>query len=232
MQNQFTIPVSELDVDTRATFITRTYTHLFGAILFFAGLEAFYFTSGFADVATEFIFSFGSIGWLVALGAFMLVGTMASSTAHKVESPLAQYTALAGYVIAQSLMFIPLLWMANQYSGGEMIHNAALVTLFGFASLTAIAFFTRKDFSFLKGILFWGGICAIILIVVGALMGFNLGLYFSIGMVALAGGYILYTTSNIIHHYPENKHVAASLELFSAVALMFWYVLRIFMSRR
>ena len=232
MQNQFTIPVSEMGVDTRAEFITRTYTHLFGAIVFFAMLEAVYFMSGFADVAAEFVFSFGSLGWLVFLGAFILVGTMASSTAHKAQSATAQYTALIGYVVAESLIFIPLLWMANQYSGGQMIQNAAMVTLAGFAALTGIAFFTRKDFSFLKGILFWGGICALILIVVGALFGFNLGLYFSIGMVALAGGYILYITSNIIHHYTEDKHVAASLELFAAVALMFWYVLRIFMSRR
>ncbi len=232
MQNQFTIPVSQMDVDTRADFITRTYTHLAGAILFFTALEACYFTTGFADTVADFVFSFGSLGWLVFLGAFMLVGTMASSTAHKAESSSAQYLALGGYVFAQSLIFIPLLWMANQYSGGEMIQNAAMVTLAGFGALTAIAFFTRKDFSFLKGILFWGGICALILIVVGAIMGFNLGLYFSIGMVALAGGYILYTTSNIIHHYAEDKHVAASLELFSSVALMFWYVLRIFMSRR
>jgi len=232
MQNQFTIPVSEMDVDTRGEFITRTYTHLFGAIVFFSMLETFYFMTGFADAAAEFILGAGSIGWLIALGAFMLVGTMASSTAHKVESARAQYMALAGYVFAQSLIFIPMLWMANQYSGGEMIQNAALVTLAGFSALTGVAFFTRKDFSFLKGILFWGGICAMILIVAGLIFGFDLGLYFSIGMVGLAGGYILYTTSNIIHHYPENKHVAASLELFASVALMFWYVLRIFMSRR
>jgi len=232
MQNQFTIPVSEMDIDTRGEFITRTYTHLFGAIVLFAMLEAAYFMSGFADTAADFIFGFGSLAWLVFLGAFVLVGSMASSTAHKAQSASAQYMALIGYVIAESLIFIPLLWRANQYSGGQMIQNAAMVTLAGFAALTGIAFFTRKDFSFLKGILFWGGICALILIVVGALFGFNLGLYFSLGMVALAGGYILYTTSNIIHHYSEDKHVAASLELFAAVALMFWYVLRIFMSRR
>jgi FtsH-binding integral membrane protein len=51
-------------------------------------------------------------------------------------------------------------------------------------------------------------------------------------MVALAGGAILYDTSNVLHHYPEDRYVAAALELFASVALMLWYVLRLFLSRR
>lgn len=50
-------------------------------------------------------------------------------------------------------------------------------------------------------------------------------------MVAFAAGCILYNTSNIIHHYETEQYVAASLGLFASVALRFWYVLRIFMSR-
>ena len=49
--------------------------------------------------------------------------------------------------------------------------------------------------------------------------------------VALAGGAILYDTSNILHHYPQDKYVAASMALFSSIAMMFWYILRLFMSR-
>jgi FtsH-binding integral membrane protein len=51
-------------------------------------------------------------------------------------------------------------------------------------------------------------------------------------MVAFAGAAILYETSNILHHYRPNQHVAASLSLFASVALLFWYVLRIFMGSR
>lgn len=40
------------------------------------------------------------------------------------------------------------------------------------------------------------------------------------------------TTSPALHRYPEDRHVAAALELFASVALMFWYVLRLFLSRR
>lgn len=51
-------------------------------------------------------------------------------------------------------------------------------------------------------------------------------------MLVLAGGAILYDTAKIMRYYPVDRHVAASLELFASVALMFWYVLRILMRRQ
>jgi FtsH-binding integral membrane protein len=68
-------------------------------------------------------------------------------------------------------------------------------------------------------------------IVAGIVFGFHLGTWFSVAMVGLAGAAILYDTSNILHHYPDDRYVGAALELFASVALMFWYVLRIFISR-
>jgi FtsH-binding integral membrane protein len=90
---------------------------------------------------------------------------------------------------------------------------------------------TRKDFSFLGGILRWGFIVALVLIVAGVLFGFQLGTFFSVAMIGLAGAAILYDTSNILHHYPEDRYVAGALELFSSVALMFWYVISLLLSR-
>jgi FtsH-binding integral membrane protein len=78
----------------------------------------------------------------------------------------------------------------------------------------------------------WGGIVAMVLIVAGVIFVFQMGTFFSVAMVALAGASILYDTSNVLHHYSEDRYVAASLELFASVALMLWYVLRLFMSRR
>jgi FtsH-binding integral membrane protein len=49
-------------------------------------------------------------------------------------------------------------------------------------------------------------------------------------MVVLASGYILYHTSNVLHHYGTEQYVAAALALFASVALLFWYVLQLFMS--
>jgi FtsH-binding integral membrane protein len=215
-------------VDSRARFIVRTYNHLFGAIVLFAAIEVALFQSGLAAVIAK-----GMLGtsWLLVLGGFVLVSWLASRVAHTSTSAPAQYAALGGFVLAEAIIFVPLLYIANHYAPGA-IQSAALVTMLGFAGLTAVAFSTRKDFSFLGGILRWGGICALLLIVAGAIFGFELGTFFSVAMVALAGGAILYDTSNVIHHFPEDRHVGAALELFASVALMFWYVLRLFMSSR
>ena len=44
---------------------------------------------------------------------------------------------------------------------------------------------------------------AIGLIVCGALFGLNLGTWFVAGMILFAAGAILYSTSNVLHHFPD-----------------------------
>jgi len=223
-----TAPVIELDENSRGRFIARAYNHLFGAITAFILLEVFLFKSGMAESIASVLLS-GP--WLLVLGGFVVVSWVARSIAHKSTSKAAHYAALAGYVVAQAIIFVPLLYVADHYAPGA-IASAAAVTFVGFVGLSLVAFITRKDFSFLRGFLCWGGIVALVLIVAGVIFGFQLGTFFSVAMVALAGAAILYDTSNILHHYPEDRYVAAALELFASVALMFWYVLRLFMSRR
>jgi FtsH-binding integral membrane protein len=220
--------VGELNVESRATFISRTYAHLVGAIGAFTLIEVYLFKTGMAETIARGMLG---VSWLLVLGGFVVVSWLASRVAHASTSKPAQYAALAGFVVAEAIIFVPLLFVAN-YKAPGVIASAAVVTFFGFAGLTLIVFMTRKDFSFLRGVLWWGGIVALVLIVAGALFGFQLGTFFSVAMVALAGGAILYDTSNVLHHYPEDRYVAAALELFASVALMLWYVLRLFMSRR
>jgi hypothetical protein len=74
-------------------------------------------------------------------------------------------------------------------------------------------------------------IAALALIVISVLFGMNLGVWFVWAMIVLASGYILYDTSNVLHRYRTDQHVAAALALFASVALLFWYVIQIFMSR-
>jgi FtsH-binding integral membrane protein len=138
--------------------------------------------------------------------------------------------ALAGFVVAEAIIFVPLLYIA-MLTQPAVIESAAGVTLLGTAGLTAVAFMTRKDFSFLRGLLMWGGMLALVAIAGGVLFGFELGTWFSVAMIGFAGAAVLYDTSNVLHHYPEDRYVGAALELFASIALMFWYVLRLFMSR-
>jgi FtsH-binding integral membrane protein len=222
------VPVGEASVDTRATFITRTYNHLMGSIVLFTLLEVWFFTTGMAETIAATMMS-GS--WLLILGGFMLVSWLATRTAHKSESKPAQYAALFAVVAAYAVLFVPMLYIANSYADGT-IESAALVTLLGFGGLTAVAFITRKDFSFLGAALGFGGIMAMVAIVAAVLFGFELGTWFSVAMVGFAGAAILYDTSNVLHHYPEDRYVSAALQLFASVALMFWYILRIFIGSR
>jgi hypothetical protein len=215
-------------VEVRAKFISRTYAHLFGAIVAFAAFEVALFQSGMAEGIARAMMG---TSWLLVLGGFMIVGWGASRFAHSTSSKGLQYLGLGAYIVAQGIIFVPMLFIAQAYAPGA-IQSAAVTTLLGFGGLTAIAFVTRKDFSFLGGLLKWGFVMALVAIVAGALFGFELGTFFSVAMVGLAGAAILRDTSNVLHHFPEDRYVGAAMELFASVALMFWYLLRIFMSSR
>jgi len=211
-------------VERQATFITKTYQHLLMAILAFVAVEYLLFSTGVAHRLAPMMMS---VNWLFILGGFMVVSYLASNMAAQAASKNAQYGALGVYVIANALLFIPLLFQAEAVAPGA-IKSAGIVTAAGFTGLTAIAFQTRKDFSFLGGMLRWGGLLAIGLIVAGALGFMQLGTWFVVAMIAYSGGAILYKTSQIIGHYPEERYVSASLELFAAITLMLWYVVQYF----
>jgi len=213
----------------RGVFIMRVYGHLLGAIALFTLIEVFLFQSGKAEVLARALLG---VNWLLVLGGFMVAGWLARGLAARAGSLGAQYGGLALYVVAQAIIFTPMLYVAEHYSGGGVIQSAAVVTLAGFVGLTAIVFYTRKDFSFLGAMLKFAGIMALVAIAAAVLFGFELGTWFSVLMILVAGGAILYDTSNILRYYPNDRYVGASLELFASVALMFWYVLRLFMSRR
>lgn len=221
------LTVAESRPSDRAQFIQRTYLHLAGAVGAFIGIEFLLFQFGIAQVLFRFLMG-SRFTWLGVIGGFALLGWLARSLAAKTESVQTQYVGLGIYVVAEALIFAPLLYIAAYLTGDpSVIPTAAILTLLLFAGLTAVAFTTRKDFSFLGGILTIVGFVALGLIVCSAIFGFTLGLFFSVAMVVFASAAILYDTSKIIHHYSTDQYVAASLELFASVALLFWYVLRI-----
>ncbi len=219
-------PVSSLSVESRSEFIWKCYAHVIGAILAFAAVEAYLISSGIAmNIAPAMVNN-----WLMTLGAFMLVGWGASHVAHRLESTAAQYGAFALLVVAEAIIFSPAILEAQMTQPG-VIESAAGVTLLGSVGLVATALITRKDFSFLRGIMVWVGMLALVGIVSSLIFGFQLGTWFSVAMIGFAGAAVLYDTSNIMHHYPQDRYVAAAMALFASIALMFWYVLRLFMSR-
>lgn len=220
--------VGTASVDERVSFIRRTYAHLGGAIGLFVLLEYLLFQMPFHRTLVMKMLG-GRWSWLIVLGLFMAGSWLADRWAHSVESQGLQYLGLGLYVVLEVVIFLPLLYIAAYYAGPNVIPTAGLLTLTIFAGLTGTVFITKKDFSFMRGALMLGGFAALGLIVCGMLFGFSLGLWFSVAMVILAAGYVLYYTSNVLYHYRTDQHVAAALTLFAAVALLFWYILRIVM---
>lgn len=217
--------------EERARFIRKTYLHLAAAILAFVALEAFLFVSGAAYTILSVLQLGGNMSWLIVLGAFMGVSWLANSWANSQTSKPMQYVGLLLYIVAEAIIFVPLMFIAANFSGGDVIIKAGIVTLGLFLGITSVVFLTRSDFSFLGPILAIGGFVALGFIVASILFGFSLGSIFAFVMVAFAGTAILYETSNVLHRYNTSQHVAASLTLFAAIALLFWYILSIFSSR-
>lgn len=232
--------VIDAPAETRATFIRKTYIHLTAAIYAFVMLEWFFFSLGW-DVKFMELLQNNQMYWLIVLGLFMAINWIADSWARSTTSLGMQYAGLFLTVLAWSVVFLPMLAIAQLYTLPEgvlpanmpetgVIPAAAIITLVIFGGLTAFTFFTRKDFSFMGGFLCIAGFAAMGLIVVSFFLPFNLGIWFSAAMIVLASGYILYDTSNVLHHYRTDQYVAAAVALFASVALLFWYVLRILMA--
>ena len=212
----------------RANFIRKTYLHLGGAILAFAVVEALLIKSGVAESFVHLLQG-SKWMWLVVMGLFMGVSYIADKWAHSAISKEMQYAGLGLFVVAEAIVFMPLLYIA-QMKAPTVIPQAGLLTLLLVGGITFTAFTTRKNFSFLGPALSIGSWIALGMIALSILFGFNLGLFFSAIMVVFAAASVLYTTSNIIHEYHTEQHVAASLALFSSVGLMFWYLVQILMS--
>ncbi len=223
--------VSQASTDERATFIARTYTTLLGALIAFTALEYALFASGLAlPIAQSLLGS--RFGWLLVLGGAVGVSYLANNWAMNQDSQAKQWMGLGLYIVMEVIIFAPLLVIAAYQGPPGVIQTAAIYTLVLFGGLTGVVFFTRKDFSFMRGILLFAGFAAMALIAGSIIFGFTLGVIFSWAMLFLAGGYVLYHTSNVLHHYKTHQHVAAALSLFASIMLLFWYVLRILMRSR
>ncbi len=224
-------PVSQADSSVRSTFIIKVYQHLLLAVAAFMGFEAILFASGIAERIHQFLAASGGVAWLVILGGFSVVNLLATRSAHRLDDPTAQYLSLFGVALAQALIFAPFLYQVFNTDGTGTVVEAAVITAVGFAGLSVIGLVTRTDLSFMRPLVMWGGFCAIGLIIAAVLFNLNLGVWFSVGMIALAGASILYQTQAALRTYPEWAYVGAAVGLFGSLMTMFWYVLRL-LSRR
>lgn len=222
-------PVAQQPEDVRSAFMTRVYLKLMVGIAAFIGVEYLLFLSGAAEAIAELV---DGTNWLLILGGFMVVSWMANSLTRKALSPGAAYGGYALLIVANALLFATPLYVAADTPALEgTITLAAQISLVAFAVLSFIAIRSGKDFTFLRPLLMWGGFIVLALIVGSVLFGATLGTWFSIAMIAFAGGAILYDTQVVYRSYPPDRDVQAAMSLFSSIALLFWYVLRLLMRR-
>jgi FtsH-binding integral membrane protein len=243
--------VATLGVSDRVAFLRKTYGHLGVALIAFAAI-----TAGMMRLATETSLRFsgwafhGRWNWLLVLGLFMLVGYVAERLAYSSTSRGLQYLGLGIAVTAEAILLQPLLWvliakfghpaemfaatgdgvgLALSGKAASILMQAIVITLAIFIGLTLTVFITKKDFSFLRGVLAIGVFAALGVILASAIFGFSLGAFFIGAMILLMAGYILFQTSLVMSYFPPQGYVAASLMLFSTIATLFWYVLQMLM---
>jgi FtsH-binding integral membrane protein len=218
--------------EARAAFITKTYLYLLGAVAALIGIEFFIFSvPGLPETMTNLMLS-GRFTWLIVIGVFMFISWIANSWASSETGAALQHAGLGVYIAAQAVILAPLLCVAQHHGGQGTITSAAGATAVLFALLTVTVFVTRKDFSFLRSFLMFAGFAALGFIVVAIAFNITPGPLFMYLMIAFACCYILYDTSNVLHHYRIGQHCAAALALFASVVLLFWYILQLFMSNR
>jgi FtsH-binding integral membrane protein len=225
-----TLLLANATSSVRAEFYRKTYMHLALAFLLFVGVEAIFLNTPFI-VEIGLSMTQGWI-WMGVLVGFMLVTSMAEKWALGTGNKSLQYAGFGLYILAEAFLFVPLLYIAMSVSGdGQLLAKALGITLALFVGLTLVVFTTKQDFSFLKSALMIGGVVAFSAIGAGIAFGFDLGLWFSVGMIVLAAGSILYQTSNLVHRYETSQYVAASLGLFASFMLLLWYIIQFFLSR-
>jgi FtsH-binding integral membrane protein len=219
----------------RVKFIRRTYLHVAGAGVAFVAASAAIIASGLNEKLLKDVFLASKFSWVILMVVFIGGTYAAEYMAQARKSVGTQYAGLALFVALYTLLFVPILTIASTPKFGGSPHlpiQAGIVTLTVFAGLTVAVFLSGKDFSGLGPILCVASFVAFGVILAAALFGFSLGIVFLGLMVALFAGYIIYDTSNIIHRYGTDEHVAASMSLFGSAAMLFYYILRIFMATR
>lgn len=228
---EYSPPVITLGEDARVAFMVKVYQHIGVAIAAFMAIEYLLFASGIAETFYDFV-SRGGTTWLLVLGLFMVGSWMTTQATMDLSNPGRQYAGLFGTAALYSVLFAPFLWYVFRVQdNANDVWAAAVVTGIGFAALSVVAWVTRRDLSFIRPLIMWGGAAAMVLIVASLLFGWHLGTWFSVGMIAISGAAILYTTQQALRRYPEEAYVAAAVQLFASIMTMFWYILRIFTDR-
>lgn len=213
----------------RIGFIRQTYLHLLLNIVLFSIA-----TVGVLSIPTIYntVFAVAGTGWgwLLVLIVFGIGASFLQSIAYNSDSKATQYIALLGFVALEAIIFSPIAVIGAQ---AGVLGTGLLATTGLFGILTAQVLLTKQNFDFLRGFLITGSIAAFIAILIGTLFNLSIfGTLFSVLMIILMCGWILYDTSKIVRSYPTDKYIAASIAVFADFVTLLWYVVRLLSNNR
>jgi hypothetical protein len=147
-----------------------------------------------------------------------------------------QYAAAGIWVFFLGLLLTPLALVVRHATGSfAILGEAAVLTGCVFTGLTAYVFFTKKDFSFLRGALWllsWLALGVGLLLTVFGGLGGGGSIVYSVLWVVLLGGWVLHDTSKVLHHRHVSQYVAASVDLLIDFVYMFIHIVSILLSSR
>ncbi len=213
------------DSHTQLSFLQKVYSlFLLGLVAAFGGSVV---TLSNQDFALAVLAHFW-IGLILFLGLFFVC-----TAVRKI--PGVNVAALLAFTFVSGVFITPAILVAVMRTGGsyEVVYEAAAITGSIFVGLTAYTFITKKDFSFLGGIVsvgLWAVIgLAVILSFFHSEAG-NLALAWVTSV--LFSLFILYDTSRVMQTHESDEYVSAALSLYLDFLNLFLAILRILSSRR
>lgn len=209
-------------VGERMGFVRKVYALFFAATLFAVGGVALGLSF---PPLLRFAFQHP---WVMLFA--MLGGVLGAQAVRHVRG--LNLLALFGFTTLTGVVISPLIAAVLSFNPGSIL-AAGLLTVGIFGGLTAYVFVSKKDFSFMRGMLMTGLIVVILAGVVNIFLGASaFGFAVAAATLLLFSGFVLYDTSNIIRRYPVNEYVAGALDLYLDAFNIFLALLRILNSGR
>lgn len=213
---------AEASLTERMSFIRKVYALFFVATLFAIG------GAGLGLSFPPLMMAAAQHPWIVLI--LMLGGVMGAQAVRHV--PGLNLLALFGFTTLTGVMISPVLYIIGQINPASII-QAGVLTVGIFGGLTAYVFISRRDFSFLRGMVVTGLIVVILAGILNIFIGSTaLGFAVAAATLLLFSGFVLYDTSNIIRRYPTNEYVAGALSLYLDAFNIFLALLRLLNSNR
>ena len=213
---------AEASLAERLSFIRKVYALFFVATLFAIGGVWLGFAFPPLMIAAA---NHPFIALFVMIGAVM--GAQAVRHVRGVN-----LLALFGFTTLTGLIISPLMYIVGRENPSSIL-QAGVLTVGIFGGLTAYVFISKRDFSFLRGMVTTGLIVVVLAALLNMFLGSSaLGFAVAAASLLLFAGFVLYDTSNIIRRYPTNEYVAGALSLYLDAFNIFLALIRILNSDR